>query len=173
MVISDENLLNLVPLQPGSNEILLTQFTMNDVEKIGLLKMDFLGLRNLSIIDDTLTAVKRVYNRTIRLNQIPLDDETTRLYLEKETSGVFQFESAGIRNVLRKLGPTSIEDIVAVNALYRPGPMQNIDVFIRRKKAWNKLVIQSLVSPHFRKYVRNYCLPRADYASSLKMAASL
>ena len=87
------------------------------------------------------------------------------LYLEKETSGVFQFESAGIRNVLRKLGPTSIEDIAAVNALYRPGPMQNIDVFIRRKKAWNKLVIQSLVSPHFRKYVRNYCLPRADYAS--------
>lgn len=150
VVISDENLLNLVPLQPGSNEILLTQFTMNDVEKIGLLKMDFLGLRNLSIIDDTLTAVKRVYNRTIRLNQIPLDDETTlALFRKGETSGVFQFESAGIRNVLRKLGPTSIEDIAAVNALYRPGPMQNIDVFIRRKKAWNKLVIQSLVSPPF------------------------
>ena len=128
--------------------------------------MDFLGLRNLSIIDDTLTAVKRVYNRTIRLNQIPLDDETTlALFRKGETSGVFQFESAGIRNVLRKLGPTSIEDIAAVNALYRPGPMQNIDVFIRRKKAWNKLVIQSLVSPHFGKYVRNYCLPRADYAS--------
>lgn len=112
--------------------------------------MDFLGLRNLSIIDDTLTAVKRVYNRTIRLNQIPLDDETTlALFRKGETSGVFQFESAGIRNVLRKLGPTSIEDIAAVNALYRPGPMQNIDVFIRRKKAWNKLVIQSLVSPPF------------------------
>ena len=74
--------------------------------------MDFLGLRNLSIIDDTLTAVKRVYNRTIRLNQIPLDDETTlALFRKGETSGVFQFESAGIRNVLRKLGPTSIEDI--------------------------------------------------------------
>lgn len=82
--------------------------------------MDFLGLRNLSIIDDTLTAVKRVYNRTIRLNQIPLDDETTlALFRKGETSGVFQFESAGIRNVLRKLGPTSIEDIAAVNALYR------------------------------------------------------
>ena len=136
--------------------------------------MDFLGLRNLSIIDDTLTAVKRVYNRTIRLNQIPLDDETTlALFRKGETSGVFQFESAGIRNVLRKLGPTSIEDIAAVNALYRPGPMQNIDVFIRRKKAWNKLVIQSLVSPHFGKYVRNYCLPRADYAVAAKWQASL
>lgn len=140
VVISDENLLNLVPLQPGSNEILLTQFTMNDVEKIGLLKMDFLGLRNLSIIDDTLTAVKRVYNQTIRLNQIPLDDETTlALFRKGETSGVFQFESAGIRNVLRKLGPTSIEDIAAVNALYRPGPMQNIDVFIRRKKGLEQI----------------------------------
>ena len=110
VVISDENLLNLVPLQPGSNEILLTQFTMNDVEKIGLLKMDFLGLRNLSIIDDTLTAVKRVYNRTIRLNQIPLDDETTlALFRKGETSGVFQFESAGIRNVLRKLGQLALK----------------------------------------------------------------
>ena len=118
VVISDENLLNLVPLQPGSNEILLTQFTMNDVEKIGLLKMDFLGLRNLSIIDDTLTAVKRVYNRTIRLNQIPLDDETTlALFRKGETSGVFQFESAGIRNVLRKLGPTSIEDYCCCQCL--------------------------------------------------------
>lgn len=140
VVISDENLLNLVPLQPGTNDILLTQFTMNDVEKIGLLKMDFLGLRNLSIIDDTLTAIKRVYKEEIVLNQIPLDDpKTLELFQKGETSGVFQFESAGIRNVLRKLGPTSIEDIAAVNALYRPGPMQNIDLFIRRKKGLEKI----------------------------------
>ena len=136
--------------------------------------MDFLGLRNLSIIDDTLTAVKRVYNRTIRLNQIPLDDETTlALFRKGETSGVFQFESAGIRNVLRKLGPTSIEDIAAVNALYRPGPMQNIDVFIRRKKAWNKLVIQSLVSPHFGKYVRNFVYQEQIMQVAAKWQASL
>ncbi|MBP2099335.1 DNA polymerase III subunit alpha [Enterococcus rivorum] len=135
VVISDENLLNLIPLQPGSNNISLTQFTMNDVEKIGLLKMDFLGLRNLSIIDDTIRSVKRVYQEDIILNKIPLDDEATLTLFQKgETSGIFQFESAGIRNVLRKLGPTSIEDIAAVNALYRPGPMQNIDLFIRRKK---------------------------------------
>lgn len=135
VVISDKNLLELVPLQPGSNDIFLTQFTMNDVEKIGLLKMDFLGLRNLSIIDNALKSVKRVSNHEIILNQIPLNDEKTlALFKRGETSGVFQFESAGIRNVLRKLGPTSIEDIAAVNALYRPGPMQNIDLFIRRKK---------------------------------------
>ncbi|WP_321387600.1 DNA polymerase III subunit alpha [uncultured Enterococcus sp.] len=135
VVISDRNLLELTPLQTGTNDILLTQFTMNDVEKIGLLKMDFLGLRNLSIIDNTLKSVKRVYNEELVLNEIPLDDEETlALFRKGETSGVFQFESAGIRNVLRKLGPTSIEDIAAVNALYRPGPMQNIDLFIRRKK---------------------------------------
>ncbi|EOL43303.1 DNA polymerase III subunit alpha [Enterococcus caccae] len=135
VVISDLDLLDIVPLQPGSNDIFLTQFTMNDVEKIGLLKMDFLGLRNLSIIDDTIKSIKRVYKKEVILNQIPLDDEKTlALFRRGETSGVFQFESAGIRNVLRKLGPTSIEDIAAVNALYRPGPMQNIDLFIRRKK---------------------------------------
>ncbi|MFD2305861.1 DNA polymerase III subunit alpha [Enterococcus termitis] len=140
VVISDLNLLELVPLQPGTNDILLTQFTMNDVEKIGLLKMDFLGLRNLSIIDDTIRTVKRVNQKDIILNQIPLDDEKTlALFRRGETSGVFQFESAGIRNVLRKLGPTSIEDIAAVNALYRPGPMQNIDLFIRRKKGLEPL----------------------------------
>ncbi|ALS00863.1 DNA polymerase III subunit alpha [Enterococcus silesiacus] len=135
VVISDLDLLDIVPLQPGSNDIFLTQFTMNDVEKIGLLKMDFLGLRNLSIIDDTIKSIKRVYKKELILNQIPLDDDQTlALFRRGETSGVFQFESAGIRNVLRKLGPTSIEDIAAVNALYRPGPMQNIDLFIRRKK---------------------------------------
>ncbi|WP_430598442.1 DNA polymerase III subunit alpha [Enterococcus sp. AZ177] len=135
VVISDIDLLDIVPLQPGSNDIFLTQFTMNDVEKIGLLKMDFLGLRNLSIIDNTIKSIKRVYKKEVILNQIPLDDEKTlSLFRRGETSGVFQFESAGIRNVLRKLGPTSIEDIAAVNALYRPGPMQNIDLFIRRKK---------------------------------------
>lgn len=135
VVISDLDLLDIVPLQPGSNDIFLTQFTMNDVEKIGLLKMDFLGLRNLSIIDDAIKSIKRVYKEEVVLNQIPLDDDQTlALFRRGETSGVFQFESAGIRNVLRKLGPTSIEDIAAVNALYRPGPMQNIDLFIRRKK---------------------------------------
>ncbi|MGM0124626.1 DNA polymerase III subunit alpha [Enterococcus sp. AZ194] len=135
VVISDQNLLELVPLQEGTDGIFLTQFTMTDVETVGLLKMDFLGLRNLSIIDNTLKSIKRVYHQEVELKKIPLDDPETLLLFQKgETSGVFQFESAGIRNVLRKLGPTTIEDIAAVNALYRPGPMQNIDAFVRRKK---------------------------------------
>lgn len=135
VVLSDQNLLELVPLQAGSNDILLTQYTMNDVEKIGLLKMDFLGLRNLSIIDNTLQSIKRVFNEEVDLHHLPLDDpETLALFQAGATTGVFQFESSGIRNVLRKLGPTSIDDIAAVNALYRPGPMENIDLFIRRKK---------------------------------------
>ncbi|MGG5315942.1 DNA polymerase III subunit alpha [Enterococcus sp. AZ072] len=135
VVISDQELISIVPLQNGSEDILLTQFTMSDIETIGLLKMDFLGLRNLSIIDTALRNIKKVYQQEINLKQIPLDDpQTLELFQRGETSGVFQFESAGIRNVLRRLGPTSIEDIAAVNALYRPGPMQNIDHFIARKK---------------------------------------
>ncbi|MDH6365256.1 DNA polymerase-3 subunit alpha [Enterococcus sp. PF1-24] len=135
VVISDQDLLNFIPLQAGSDDILLTQFTMNDVEAVGLLKMDFLGLRNLSIIDNTLQGIKKVYQQSFDFKKIPLDDPATlQLFQRGETSGVFQFESAGIRNVLRRLEPNNIEDIAAVNALYRPGPMQNIDTFIRRKK---------------------------------------
>ncbi|GCF95754.1 DNA-directed DNA polymerase [Enterococcus florum] len=135
VVISDQELISIVPLQNGSEDILLTQFTMNAVETIGLLKMDFLGLRNLSIIDKTLKNIQRVTGERLDLKQISLNDpQTLALFQRGETTGVFQFESAGIRNVLRKLGPTSIEDIAAVNALYRPGPMQNIDHFIARKK---------------------------------------
>jgi DNA polymerase-3 subunit alpha len=135
VVISDHDLLEYVPLQQGSDTIFLTQYTMNDVETVGLLKMDFLGLKNLSIIDNTLKNIKRVEGQPVALKQIPLNDPKTLLLFQKgETSGIFQFESAGIKNVLRRLEPESIEDIAAVNALYRPGPMQNIDMFIARKK---------------------------------------
>lgn len=135
VVISDVDLTELVPLQAGSNEIPLTQFAMGDVEAIGLLKMDFLGLRNLTILDGTLQQVRRIYQKEIILNQLPMDDEKTlALFNKAQTVGIFQFESQGIKNVLRKLGPTSIEDVAAVNALYRPGPMDNIDLFVQRKK---------------------------------------
>ncbi|MBF8807789.1 MAG: DNA polymerase III subunit alpha [Enterococcus lacertideformus] len=140
VVISDKNLLELVPLQKGSDEAFLTQYTMNDLEAIGLLKMDFLGLRNLAIIDYALKAIKKVERKEIRLKDIPLNDpKTLLLFQQGDTAGVFQFESAGIRNVLRRLDPETIEDIAAVNALYRPGPMQNIDTFISRKKGKEKI----------------------------------
>ncbi len=135
VVISDQELTNFVPLQSGSNEIPLTQFAMGEVEEVGLLKIDFLGLRNLSIIGNTLNSIKYLSGETIKLDEIPLDDkETLELFRKGDTVGVFQFESEGIKKVLRKLGPTSIEDIASVNALYRPGPMQNIDLFVDRKK---------------------------------------
>lgn len=135
VVISDQPLTEFVPLQQGSNGIFLTQFTMDDVEKIGLLKMDFLGLRNLSVLADSIKNIKSIYKQNVQLSQIPLEDEATLdLFRKGETIGIFQFESSGIRNVLRKLSPATIEDIAAVNALYRPGPMQYIDLFIRRKK---------------------------------------
>ena len=140
VVISDRDLLELVPLQAGSDDILLTQFTMNDVETVGLLKMDFLGLRNLSIIDDTLRGIKKVTGQTLSQKDIALDDpETLALFQRGDTAGIFQFESAGIRNVLRRLEPENIEEIAAVNALYRPGPAQNIDHFIQRKKGREKV----------------------------------
>ena len=140
VVISDQNLQQLIPLQAGANDILLTQFTMNDVEAVGLLKMDFLGLRNLSIIDDTLKGIKKVTGKELSQKDIPLTDEPTlKLFQAGNTAGVFQFESAGIKNVLRRLGPENIEEIAAVNALYRPGPMQNIDHFIKRKKGQEKV----------------------------------
>ncbi|MBM7712776.1 DNA polymerase III subunit alpha [Enterococcus xiangfangensis] len=155
IVISDQNLLSIVPLQKGSEDILLTQFTMTDVEAIGLLKMDFLGLRNLSIIDNAQQAIRRVYHEDLDLKNVPLDDpKTLALFQRGETSGVFQFESAGIRKVLRNLHPTSFEDIVAVNALYRPGPMQIIDRFVARKNGTEQVTfpdpsVQQILAPTY------------------------
>lgn len=135
VVISDHLLTDVVPLQEGTNNIPLTQFTMGDVEAVGLLKMDFLGLRNLSIIDDTLRKIRQLTGKKLSHRDIPMDNpETLDLFKKGQTMGVFQFESNGIRNVLRRVSPESIEDIAAVNALYRPGPMQNIDLFVKRKR---------------------------------------
>jgi len=134
VVISDQNLLKLIPLQTGSNKLFLTQFTMYDIEKIGLLKMDFLGLRNLTIIADALYEIKKIWKVDLNIKQVDLNDQATLdLFRKGETAGVFQFESIGIRRVLQKIHPDSIEDIVAVNALYRPGPMENINSFAARK----------------------------------------
>lgn len=135
IVISDEKLISRVPLQEGSENIHLTQYTMNAVEKVGLLKLDILGLRNLSTLSDCIRFIP-FENKgvTIDIDSIPFNDENTlAIFRAGNTDGVFQFESDGIRRVLRKLKPSSFEDIVAVNALYRPGPMEQIDTFIARK----------------------------------------
>lgn len=135
IVISDKPLTSYVPLQRGGGEILLTQYPMGNVEEIGLLKMDFLGLKNLTIIDNALKLIQKQTGKRIDLLKIPMQDqETLHLFRQADTVGIFQFESAGIKNVLRRLEPSSIEDVAAVNALYRPGPMEQIDTFIKRKK---------------------------------------
>ncbi|MFV0558033.1 MAG: DNA polymerase III subunit alpha [Enterococcus sp.] len=134
VVISDRDLRLDIPLRAGAESILLTQFTMGEVEAAGLLKIDFLGLKNLSIIDDTLKIIQQQTQETITQKDILLaDPKTLQLFRQGQTAGIFQFESAGIRNVLKQVQPMSIEDIAAVNALYRPGPMKNIDHFVKRK----------------------------------------
>ncbi|MFO8069786.1 MAG: DNA polymerase III subunit alpha [Alkalibacterium sp.] len=140
VVISRDPLIQTAPLQEGNGLMPLTQYTMNDIETVGLLKMDFLGLKNLTILADCLKNVSELKGSVRdKLATIPLNDQKTLdLFKKGDTNGIFQFESSGIRNVLRKLQPSDFEDIVAVNALYRPGPMEQIDVFIKRKHGAEK-----------------------------------
>lgn len=134
VVISEMPLVELIPIQSGHNNVYLTQYSMEYLEEMGLLKMDFLGLRNLTLIDSILNTIYHQTRKRLDFGSIPLDDQAVYKLLTKgETTGIFQLESEGMRKVLMKLKPTRFEDIVAVNALYRPGPMENIPLFIDRK----------------------------------------
>lgn len=134
VVISKEPLTNYVPLQLGTDGGTQTQYPMEVLEELGLLKMDFLGLRNLTIIQQTIQEIERLYGTKIDINQLPHDDPATfELLCRADTLGIFQLESAGMRNVLKELKPNRFEDIVAVLALYRPGPMENIPIYIKAK----------------------------------------
>ena len=130
VVISDRPLTDVVPLQQkGSDQEVVTQFKMGDVEALGLLKMDFLGLRNLDVIDKTLDLIGG-----LDITKLPLDDPATYKMLQRgEATGVFQFESSGMREALRQVKPTEFEDLIALVALYRPGPMGYIPGYARRK----------------------------------------
>ena len=140
VIIHDHPLVDFVPLISDGSGHQLTQFSMNDVERIGLLKMDFLGLRNLTTIERILKMVSRYDAKEIDLEQIPLDDQKTyAIFQTGQTNGIFQFESQGMKRVLTRLKPTQFEDIVAVNALYRPGPMDFIDTYINRKHKREKV----------------------------------
>ncbi|KRG14528.1 DNA polymerase III subunit alpha [Lederbergia galactosidilytica] len=134
VVIAEQPLTELIPLQGAETGTYLTQFPMGDLEEIGLLKMDFLGLRNLTLLEQIMRNVEKNTGKKLSLNQIPFTDEKTFALLQKgDTSGIFQLESDGMRKVLRELKPTEFEDIVAVNALFRPGPMENIPEYIACK----------------------------------------
>ena len=140
VVIADKPLTEYTPLQKETNgEKIITQYDMYtigaDYDGVGLLKMDFLGLRNLTIIEETLKFIKEDRNIVIELSKLPLDDkETYKLLSEAETTGIFQLESPGMRRYIKELKPSSIFDLMAMVALYRPGPMANIPDFIARKR---------------------------------------
>ena len=135
VVITPGEVSDYVPLANAVSQTdIVTQFNMKEIENAGLLKMDFLGLRTLTIIRDALDLIKKNHNVDLDIDSIPLDDEPTfQLFSKGQTTGVFQFESAPMREYLKKLKPTSLSDLSAMNALYRPGPMDFIDEFIDRK----------------------------------------
>lgn len=136
VVISAEPLTELVPLQKMGDGTVVTQFDLHDVSAVGLLKMDFLGLSYLSVVSRALKLIEQTTGEKIDLDSIPYDDEKTYRLLQKgDTAGVFQLESSGMRRLLRSLRPSEFEDIIAVAALYRPGPLQNGDTeeYVRRK----------------------------------------
>jgi DNA polymerase-3 subunit alpha len=142
VVISPQPLKELVPLYKTNKDEIVTQYDMVGLEKLGLLKMDFLGLTTLTIISDALALIRKHRGVALRIEDIPLDDPTTYrdIFSKGFTSGVFQFESAGMRDVLRRYQPDRIEDLIALNALYRPGPMGMIDDFIDRKHGRKEVV---------------------------------
>ena len=135
IVIAPKPLTELIPLYKRKDEI-TTQYTMNDLERLGLLKMDFLALTTLTLIEQTLEQIREQSKLEINLDQIDLQDEDTfRLFSEGRTTGIFQFESRGMREILKQLQPSRFEDLIAMNALYRPGPIQGgmIDDFVARR----------------------------------------
>jgi len=136
IVITPKPLTEYMPLYQSTKGEITTQFPMQDIEAIGLLKMDLLGLRNLTVIQDTVELVKKDTKQTIDIKNIPLDDsDTFRIFQLGNTDGVFQFESSGMKDLLRKFKPESFRDLIALNALYRPGPLQSgmTDEFIKCK----------------------------------------
>ena len=134
VVIAPDDLVKFVPLEVSAKGPIAAQFPMGTIEELGLLKMDFLGLSNLSVINNALRMVRKVYGEEVDMYSVPLDDQLTyKLLQNAETTGVFQLESAGMKRYLKDLKADHFEDIIAMVALYRPGPMQFIDSFIRRK----------------------------------------
>lgn len=140
VVIAPDDIVKYAPLEMAQKGVVSTQYPMGPVEELGLLKMDFLGLSNLTIINNALRIIKKVYKNEIDLATLALDDtKTYELFQRGDTTGVFQLESSGMKRYLRELKPTVFEDIIAMVALYRPGPMQFIDSFIRRKHGQEKI----------------------------------
>ena len=158
VIIGSQDITNVAPVcvindKESGEDVLVTQYDGHVVENVGLIKMDFLGLKNLTIIKNCVAMVKKTRGETIDVDHLPLDDELTyNLFCEGNTVGVFQFESAGMQKYLRELQPHVIDDLIAMNALYRPGPMNNIPEFIDRKQG-RKPIVYDL--PVMEKYLKD------------------
>lgn len=157
VIIGADDLYKFAPLctikdKDSGKDVLVTQYDGHMVEQVGLIKMDFLGLKNLTVIKDTQHMIKKLHGVELDIDHIPMDDEQTfRLYQEGSTIGTFQFESSGMQNYLRQLRPTVFEDLIAMNALYRPGPMDYIPSFINRKQGREPITYDD---PDMEEYLR-------------------
>lgn len=153
LIIGKDPLAEHIPVRVDKDSgLLLTQYDGKYVESVGMLKMDFLGLKNLSIIKDTLSNIKLSKGIDVDIDHISLEDEKTfELFSKGETTAVFQFESAGMKKHLRSLRPNRFEDLIAMNALYRPGPMKHIPTFIRRKNGQEQIIYEHPIMENFLK----------------------
>ncbi|MGN0186976.1 MAG: DNA polymerase III subunit alpha [Paludibacteraceae bacterium] len=158
VIIGADDLTNYAPIctvedRVSEERVVVTQYDGHVIESVGLIKMDFLGLKTLSLIKEAIANIKKSKNIDIDIDNIPLDDELTyKLFCDGQTIGVFQFESAGMQKYLRELQPSKIEDLIAMNALYRPGPMDYIPQFIRRKHGDEPIVYDI---PVMEKYLKD------------------
>ncbi|MCC6742582.1 MAG: DNA polymerase III subunit alpha [Acidobacteria bacterium] len=155
VVISPQPIHELVPVYKSAKDEITTQYAMSDLEKTGMLKMDFLALTTLTVIEDCLSTIERETGARLDLSKIPLDDsETLKIFADGRTDAIFQFESGGMREICRKLGPEGIDDLAALNALYRPGPIDSgmVDDFIDRRHGRKKVtfdfpVLKDILGP--------------------------
>src|SRR5574344_2984920 len=158
VIIGADDLTNFAPVctvydKDSKQDVLVTQYDGHVVESVGLIKMDFLGLKNLTIIKDALRNIKKSRGEDVDIDHIPIDDALTyQLFCEGNTIGIFQFESAGMQKYLRDLKPSVFEDLIAMNALYRPGPMAYIPIFINRKTGLEPIVYPI---PEMEKYLKD------------------
>ena len=145
VVIAPSAITDYAPLYKGARDEIVTQWTMKDIERMGLLKMDFLGLSTLTLIDDALKEIKRTEGVEVDIDNLPLDDANTfKVFAEAATFGVFQFESSGMRDLLRRAKPSRFDDLIALNALYRPGPLKSgmVDDWVERKQGKREVVYE-------------------------------
>ena len=168
VVIAPGPITDYAPLFKSNRDEITTQWAMKEVERVGLLKMDFLGLSTLTLIQDALAEIKRTENVDLDIDNVPLDDaKTYQLFVDGQTYGIFQFESSGMREILRRAKPQRLEDLIAMNALYRPGPLKGgmVDDYINRKAGRSEVKYElrgARADP--RRHLRRHRLPGTGHA---------